>query len=152
MITGTKGVYQVKSYLDLPHDYDDELAYKWNNGCGPAGWKGKAVPETNYGIRISDACHVHVFDFGKEDERGYFSLPEDMHPIVIKYIDEKWPSFARHGAFAPLEIYNFRFWSNILKIIDKESKWWNEFLNPLRRRRAKTYYWFVQEQGENYNK
>lgn len=29
------------------------------NGCGTRGWKGKLVPETIYGLKISAACDIH---------------------------------------------------------------------------------------------
>lgn len=29
------------------------------NGCGTAGWKGKLVPDTMYGLCVSAACDIH---------------------------------------------------------------------------------------------
>lgn len=29
------------------------------NGCGTKGWKGKLVPDTIYGLKISEACNIH---------------------------------------------------------------------------------------------
>lgn len=29
------------------------------NGCGPQGWKGCLVPDTIWGLSISEACNIH---------------------------------------------------------------------------------------------
>lgn len=29
------------------------------NGCGTAGWKGKLIPETIYGLKVTAACNIH---------------------------------------------------------------------------------------------
>lgn len=141
--------YQVKPYLLLPENYDPVKAEKHNNGCGPAGWKGKAVPETNYGIRISDCCHVHDFEYG---ERVQFCviccerapLFKDFEKPVKKHIKK----MRKEGRIFldSRNVADLRMWSNHLLIIKKEAKW-SRFLNIFRRRRAKTYYWFVDEMG-----
>lgn len=33
------------------------------NGCGTEGWKGLLVPEKIYGLRVTDACQVHDWEF-----------------------------------------------------------------------------------------
>ena len=40
------------------------------NGCGVAGWKGKLVPDTMWGLNISKACDIHdwMYHFGKTEE------------------------------------------------------------------------------------
>ena len=31
------------------------------NGCGPAGWKEKLVPDTIWGLNINSACAIHDY-------------------------------------------------------------------------------------------
>lgn len=40
------------------------------NGCGVAGWKGKLVPDTLWGLNISKSCDIHdwMYHFGKTEE------------------------------------------------------------------------------------
>lgn len=141
--------HQVKPYLSLPENYDPVKAEKHNNGCGPSGWKGKVVPETNYGIRISDCCHVHDLEYGEKLQFGVicsqhapifkdFEKPVKNH---IEKIRKKGQVFLDARNVADL-----RMWSNHLLIIKTEAKW-SRFLNILRRRRAKTYYFFVNKMG-----
>ncbi len=36
------------------------------NGCGPDGWKGKLVPDTLWGLKVTESCYIHdwMYDFG----------------------------------------------------------------------------------------
>ncbi len=51
------------------------------NGCGTAGWKGKLVPDSMWGLNISKACNIHdwMYHFGKteaercEADRAFFN-------------------------------------------------------------------------------
>jgi len=149
-----KKPYKVKPYLILPENYDHARAEKNNNGCGPAGWKGKAVPETNYGIRISDCCHVHDDEYAEKVKYGvvcseHIPLFKDFEKPVKKEIKK----MRKEGRIFldGRNVADLRMWSNHLLIIKKEAKW-SRFLNILRRRRAKTYYWFTDETGEEYFK
>lgn len=38
------------------------------NGCGTSGWKGKLVPETLYGLSVSESCNIHdwMYHHGKD--------------------------------------------------------------------------------------
>ena len=49
-------------YFDMTHAAVAEIA----NGCGTAGWKGKIVPDTIYGVCVTDACSPHDvgYEFG----------------------------------------------------------------------------------------
>ena len=40
------------------------------NGCGPAGWKGKLIPDNLLGTDISEPCRIHDFFYliGKEED------------------------------------------------------------------------------------
>jgi hypothetical protein len=43
------------------------------NGCGVAGWKGKFVPDTVWGLSIRQQCDIHdwMYEYGEtEDDRG----------------------------------------------------------------------------------
>ena len=46
------------------------------NGCGPMGWKGSLVPNTIYGLDISEACNIHDWMYyegiSKEDADTVF--------------------------------------------------------------------------------
>ena len=42
------------------------------NGCGTAGWKGKLVPDSMWGLNITKVCNIHdwMYHYGKtETER-----------------------------------------------------------------------------------
>lgn len=34
------------------------------NGCGPAGWKGKYIPDHLLGVSISEPCNIHDYMYG----------------------------------------------------------------------------------------
>ncbi len=107
----------MKSHLKYPSDYNEVLAKKYNNGCGPAGWKGKLVPDTIYGLSISEPCKIHDFMYEVGDHGTDKFEADSMFHI------------------------------NLLHTIKYESKWWNRFLNPLRRKRAWIYYTSVRYGG-----
>lgn len=43
---------------------DERTIEMLNNGCGPAGWKGKVVPDQIHGKDIKPACKIHDVEFG----------------------------------------------------------------------------------------
>jgi hypothetical protein len=55
------------TYLYAPELYwkyksrEPELLAEIVNGCGPAGWKSKWIPDTIYGVSIREACNIHDF-------------------------------------------------------------------------------------------
>lgn len=108
----------MKDYISYPINYDEGIARMVNNGCGTSGWKGKLVPDTIYGISISEPCKVHDYEY----HRGTIA-------------DEK-------------EMADIRFYKNLKLTIKHESKWWNKALNPLRYIRAKAYYTAVANFGD----
>jgi len=57
----------MKNYLLYPLDYKEDVAEEIDNGCGTEGWKGKLIPDTIYGVSISEACRIHDYGyhFGK---------------------------------------------------------------------------------------
>lgn len=87
------------------------------NGCGAKG--GINVPDTLYGLSITDACNVHDWDY----KHG-------------KTLDDK------------LTADRF-FFSNVLIIIESQTSFMGKLLKPLRRRRALKYYEAVTTFGNN---
>lgn len=85
------------------------------NGCGAKGICGWIVPDTLYGLDISEACNIHDF----------------MYHLGMTINDKIRADRV--------------FFNNMLRIIDKKSRW--SFLAKLRARRAKTYFYFVSEFG-----
>jgi len=65
-------------------------------GCGLSGWKGDLVPETIYGLNISEACNIHDWDyhFGKtiEDKHRADNVFLDNMLILIEQAGgwKKW--------------------------------------------------------------
>lgn len=56
-----RGVYllAIPSYIQATPEERSKVC----NGCGTAGWKGKLVPETMWGLDISEACQIHDWDY-----------------------------------------------------------------------------------------
>jgi len=60
------GILAPKSYTDASaKDLCDVC-----NGCGPDGWKGKLIPDTIVGVRITAACNIHdwMYHAGGSDQ------------------------------------------------------------------------------------
>jgi hypothetical protein len=60
--------FNVKQALELriPDSYIKASTAKRKeicNGCGTAGWKGDLVPETMWGLDISEACQIHDWEY-----------------------------------------------------------------------------------------
>lgn len=55
--TGGVWLYAPELYLTLPAAERKKLV----NGCGPGGWKIDLVPDTIWGLDISEACNIHDF-------------------------------------------------------------------------------------------
>ncbi len=85
------------------------------NGCGAAGAKFDFVPDRIYGTYVGYACFIH--DWMYDCGRS------------IEYKDEADRVFL----------------NNMLRIIDREKKWYKP--KGLMRCRAKTYYYFVKNYG-----
>lgn len=50
-----------------------EVVQVVTNGCGPMGWKVKIIPDTVYGLNISNACRIHDWDYAEgstEEEKA----------------------------------------------------------------------------------
>jgi len=120
---------KMTDYLDYPFDYEDIPAGVCN-GCGPAGWKGGLVPDTIWGLDISEACNIHDADY----EYGY----------SILFSGDLKDEYREEGRLAADD----RFLMNMCLIIRKESMF--KWLAAIRSNRAKIYYMAVRELGADY--
>ena len=107
-----------KKYLLYPKNYNDRLAIKYNNGCGPVGWKGNLIPDTIYTISIKEACKIHDFEY----EVG---------------------SNLKHKKEADI-----RFRKNLNRTVKAKSKGWNKIFLPLKYARVWIYYISVKRAGK----
>lgn len=57
------GLRAPKSYLEASPKIKSTIC----NGCGPKGWKAGLVPETIYGLNISEACNIHDWMYYKAE-------------------------------------------------------------------------------------
>jgi hypothetical protein len=64
------------------------------NGCGPGGWLRLLVPETMYGLDVSEACNIH-----------------DWMYVTGLTIEDK-------------DTADRVFLNNLLRIIDANTSWW----------------------------
>lgn len=83
-------LYAPQSYIQA-EPWQRELVI---NGCGPGGWLGWMVPETMYGLDVSEACDVH-----------------DWMYVTGLTIEDK-------------ERADRAFLNNLLRIIDANTSWW----------------------------
>lgn len=107
------GLYAPQSFLEAPAG----LVRKVCNGCGSALSKFDFVPDTVWGLRISEACRIH-----------------------------DWMYFCGRGDAQKLEA-DVVFLGNLLRIIERAEGVVNRILRWPRRIRALTYYQAVVELG-----
>lgn len=88
-----------------------------SNGCGVSGWKGKLVPDTIWGLKITEACNIHDWEY------------------------------AAGATIADKDAADRAFHNNMLRLIDADTSRLGRMLKPLRRRRAWVYYEAVQHLG-----
>lgn len=69
MATKLRRLYAPESYWNATSIERSSVC----NGCGTAGWKGKLVPNTMWGLDIRKACDIHdwMYHFGKTEEDRY---------------------------------------------------------------------------------
>ncbi len=80
------------------------------NGCGAANAKFDFVPDSIYGLKIQEACHIHDWMY----HQG-------------KTIEDKKEA-------------DRVFLNNLLRLIEAQTSFVGKLLKPLRRRRALKYY------------
>ena len=61
---GNLKLYAPESYWVATPDERELIV----NGCGTSGWKGKLVPESLYGLSVSESCNIHdwMYHHGKD--------------------------------------------------------------------------------------
>lgn len=61
------------------------------NGCGPGGWKLDLVPDTIYGLDISEICDWHDFDYTFLPKEKIWKKVADkrMHHNLKVHINKK---------------------------------------------------------------
>jgi len=102
------------------HDATPEERAKVCNGCGVGGWKGLLVPDTIYGVTVTEACHIHDWMY----HLGVF-------PVDKARADEV-------------------FHQNLLSIINDHFKaWYLRPIKFLAKRRAYKYYLAVKLAGDS---
>jgi hypothetical protein len=102
------------------HLFKDEHPDEWATfGCGPGGTGDYLVPDTMWGLDISEACRVHDW---------YYRFFSDRSPAAKKLADNLM-----------LE--------NTLHIVNTQSS--NFFVKALRRVRCHTYYSMVNVFGKS---
>ena len=92
-------------------------------GCGPGGVGDYLVPDTIWGLSIFLACRVHDWMYGE-----CHKIESLSERIIYKKLADDW------------------FLENINIIIETVGC---RLLRPLRRRRAKTYFWAVAQHGDS---
>ena len=90
------------------------------NGCGTAGWKGKLVPDSIWGLSVVVACHIHdwMYHFGstendrKEADRVFLNN-------MLRIINQKGGWLASLRRYRAMTYYNAvrnyggpAFWAN----------------------------------------
>lgn len=99
MKTDQTALYAPVSFIQA----DPEMIRLEVNGCGTDGWKGQLVPETFYGLNISEACNIH-----------------DWMYLLGKTIADK-------------EEADRVFLNNLLRLIDDRTRWcWLKWLRRRR--------------------
>ena len=78
------------------------------NGCGTSGWKGKVVPETMWGLDISEACQRHDWMY----HHGKTQADKELADLVflrnlVRIINKKggWLKWPRR--YRAMTYYNF---------------------------------------------
>jgi len=74
-------------------EYSESMRASWMNGCGAKGWKFDIVPDTIYGLRVTDACNIHdvMYAVGEtlEDKKVADRVLLNNLERIIKY-HTKW--------------------------------------------------------------
>ena len=70
----------------------DEVRKLVVNGCGAGGWKFDIVPDTIYGLLITEDCNVHdwMYDQGSTQEDKDFADEVFLHNIRARINDGSW--------------------------------------------------------------
>jgi hypothetical protein len=74
-------------------DASPEVRAIVTNGCGPAGWKVKIVPDTVYGRNIKEDCRIHdwMYALGSSDEDKQEADVWFLHNMMVSIKNSWWP-------------------------------------------------------------
>ena len=110
------GLLAPQSYVNATDDEKSDIC----NGCGTSGWKGKVVPETMWGLDISEACQRHdwMYHYGttkKDKELADLVFLRNLVRIINR--EGGWLKWPRR--YRAMTYYNFvadfgdeAFWDN----------------------------------------
>lgn len=98
------------------------------NGCGRAGWEGKAVPDTLYGLSVCNICNVH------DVECDY------VWSLALSKVERKQmtPAEADEWLDRAEVCVDGMFGQNLKAVVHLESSNW--VIRYLRQKRANKYY------------
>ena len=62
------------------------------NGCGAGGWKFDLVPDTIYGLNITEDCNVHdwMYDEGSTEADKDFADAVFLHNLKVRINNAFW--------------------------------------------------------------
>lgn len=98
------------------------------NGCGRAGWEGKAVPDTLYGLSVRNICNVHDVEC---DYVWSLALSKIERKQMIPAEADEWLDRAE-------VCVDGMFGQNLKAVVHLESSNW--VIRYLRQKRANKYY------------
>lgn len=116
-------LYAPLSYWDAPNAIKDRIC----NGCGAKD--GLDVPDTMYGLDITEACKIHDWMYQQGETLADKIFADAMFRLNLSMIIDKYSSgimaYLRHGRashyyFAVVEFGNSAYWINKQK---------NEYMN-----------------------
>ena len=119
MTTKSLQLYAPESYWSATPTERSEVC----NGCGTAGWKGKLVPNTMWGLNIRKACDIHdwMYHFGVTEADRYEADKAFLNNL-IRIIN------SQGGWLAPLRRYRATTYYNAVHQFGGAAFWDNK--NP----------------------
>ena len=90
------------------------------NGCGTAGWKGKFVPDSIWGLSVVEACHIHdwMYHHGST-EKDRREADRVFLNNMLRIINQKGGWLASFRRYRAMTYYNAvrnyggpAFWAN----------------------------------------
>jgi len=89
------GILAPAAYFEAPESLRQQVC----NGCGTAGWKGKIVPDTILGQRITGRCDPHdwMYHYGRTElDKVFADVIFLANLLLAVYIESKAPSWLRY--------------------------------------------------------
>jgi len=115
--------FETRNGLSAPKTYwmaSEKMKFANCNGCGTSGWRGLLVPDTCWGLPLTEACNIHDWCYSEGKE------PQDKTTADTK------------------------FFLNLLALVDNAAatSLTGRLLGPLRRWRCWHYYEAVRYAGD----